>query len=176
MTVQEFHRLLPPDDGSIQELVRGEVVKGPPAGLLCGIVVRNLNRLLTDFLAGKSCGLAVQCGLVMSYHPPTVRVPDVAFWSESKFAEIQSVDAFPNVAPDLIVDVRSRASDEGGNIRPRVNDYLSFGVKVIWVFSPENQWAHLFRLGQNSIVYREEWLVSEDVLPGFVCRVSELFE
>ncbi|MDQ6705358.1 MAG: Uma2 family endonuclease [Acidobacteriota bacterium] len=45
--------------------------------------------------------------------------------------------------PFLCVEILSR-DDSGGRMRQKVDEYLAFGVKYVWVLDPQNQCASAF--------------------------------
>ncbi|MEZ4726067.1 MAG: hypothetical protein R3E79_02915 [Caldilineaceae bacterium] len=51
------------------------------------------------------------------------------------------------------------------------------GVRQVWVISPEHRTLFLYD-GPNDLVLlsEERELVNEELLPGFRCKVSELFQ
>jgi Uma2 family endonuclease len=58
-----------------------------------------------------------------------------------------------------------------------VRHYLARGVRLIWVVDPEDRSVTVYRSGQQATILGEtDMLSGEDVLPGFSCRVVELFE
>lgn len=86
-------------------------------------------------------------GFVLSRAPDTVRGPDVSFVSRERLAIVTDpAKAFPG-APDLAVEVRS-PSNTLASIRAKVADYLAAG----------------------------DALEGQDLVPGFVASVAQLFE
>ena len=79
------------------------------------------------------------------------------------------------VRPDLAVEIVS-PNDLAQEINARVVGYLSVGVPLVWVLDPSTRLAQVYRQGGSaawSIQTGE--LSGELVLPGFTCRVEELF-
>jgi Uma2 family endonuclease len=51
------------------------------------------------------------------------------------------------------------------------------GTKLLWVIYPATRTVHVFRhTGTLSVLAEADELTGEDVLPGFTCRVADLFE
>jgi len=175
ITAEEFARMPDPPDGSQQELVRGVIITMPPPGGRHGACCSRINRRLGNFVEDNNRGtvFANDTGFVTERDPDSVRGPDVAFWSREKLPEVP--EGYIEVAPDLVVEVVS-PSDHYARIQRKINEYLEKGVRLIWVVDPEDRSTAVFRDGQKSKVLSEnEMLIGEDVLPGFTCRVADLF-
>jgi Uma2 family endonuclease len=56
LTTEEFARRPEPEDGSREELVRGEVITMPPPGFRHGEVTMQIGFVLKSFLKGKQLG------------------------------------------------------------------------------------------------------------------------
>jgi Uma2 family endonuclease len=54
---------------------------------------------------------------------------------------------------------------------------MKAGTRLFWVLYPESRTVHVFRHdGTTAVLTENDELRGDDVLPEFVCRVSELFE
>ena len=97
----------------------------------------------------------------------------MSFWGRERLPEVPV--GYSTVPPDLIVEVVS-PSDHYARIQKRVADYLEKEVRLIWVADPEDRSVTVYRPGQRMVVLSEnDALSGEDVLPGFSCKVAELF-
>jgi Uma2 family endonuclease len=77
--------------------------------------------------------------------------------------------------PNLVVEVRS-PNDRHGRILRRIEQYLKRGVPMVWLVDPEELTVTAYTPNEFPKVYDEtDELTGNDVLPGFACRVSELF-
>lgn len=175
ITAEEFARMPDPPDGSRQELVQGVIITMPPPGGRHGVCCLKIGRRIGNFVDEHSLGTTVSndTGFLMARDPDTVRGPDISFWSRSRLPEVP--EGYIEVAPDLAVEVVS-PSDRYARIQQKVNEYQEKGVRLIWIVDPEDRSAAIFREGQKVKVLSEnETLTGEDVLPGFTCRVADLF-
>ena len=78
-------------------------------------------------------------------------------------------------APDLAVDVAS-PTDSYEYLEQKVADYRSAGVRLIWVVNPATRSVLIRRLDRTCAELDDTGsLDGEDVVPGFACRVAELF-
>ena len=158
------------------ELVRGEVIELPAPLKVHGVVCANIGRLLTTvaFEQGKGYAASNNSGVILERDPDTVRGPDLAYYEDATtFAELHP--QFGEVPPRLAVEVLS-SSDRSSRITEKVNDYLNNGVELVWLIEPELHAVTVCRLGRQPQVVKEgEELTAEEVLPGFRCRVADLF-
>jgi len=117
---------------------------------------------------------AAETGFVLSEEPATVRAPDFAYVSRDRAPERWSRH-FARFVPDLVAEVVS-PTDTYGEVAQKVQDWLGFGVRMVWVVDPATRTVAVHRGGGTFRVYGEEdTLTGEDVLPGFECKVSEIF-
>ena len=57
-----------------------------------------------------------------------------------------------------------------------MQEYLDNGVQLGWLIEPEAKIVEIYRLGkQVEILKNPQTLSGEDVLPGFVLDLSEIF-
>jgi Uma2 family endonuclease len=58
----------------------------------------------------------------------------------------------------------------------KMMDYKSVKVRLVWVVSPDTKSVLIRRLdGTCGEVFEDGELSGEDVIPGFSCKVAELF-
>jgi Uma2 family endonuclease len=98
----------------------------------------------------------------------------MAYVSRERVGE-SYLERFADFSPDLVAEVVS-PSDTFSSVAEKVEDWLKAGVRLVWVIDPATQTVRVYRTGQPTQVLREQDTLSgEDVLPGFACKVSELF-
>jgi Uma2 family endonuclease len=174
ITAEEFFRMPEPPDGSRQELVRGVIISLPREGGRHGACCSRVGRRLGNFVEDNRLGTVTsRVGFLSERDPDTVRGPDLAFWSRERLPEVP--DGYIEVAPDLVVEVVS-PSDHYSRVQTKVKHYLSHGVRMVWVVDPEERSVTVYRSRQQALILEEaDTLGGEDVVPGFACRVGELF-
>ena len=173
LTIEEFEQL--PDDGWRLELVRGRVVRDPPAGFEHSEIAVRVVSLLLDFVRAHGLGRVVgpECGFVLFDEPPTVRAPDAAYVSEERVRF--DPKRFAPLAPDLAVEVIS-PSNTMSEIHEKILDYLGAGTRLIWVVDPGPRTVTVYRSRDEiRLIAADGEIDGADVLPGFRCNVSELF-
>jgi Uma2 family endonuclease len=175
MTAEEFARLPRPADGSLQELVRGEVQTMPSPKGLHGACCSKIDRRLGNFVEANRRGTVCSndTGFVTERGPDTVRGLDIGFWSYERLPQV--TDDYIEVAPDLAVEVLS-SSDRPGQVRAKLLEYFKSGVRMVWIVDPLDRTVAVYRSpDEGRILHETATLTGEDVLPGFSCVVAELF-
>ena len=107
--------------------------------------------------------------------PRHLRRPDVSFVKAERMTlELMETGNLP-IAPDLAVEVIS-PNDLAHEVAEKIEEYRNAGVSLIWIIEPLLRIVDVYRKsGVNSRLREGDELLGEDVLPGFRCRVSELF-
>ncbi len=175
ITAEEF-LLLPPTEMR-RDLVRGEIVETMPPNAKHGrLTVKIAVRLETWSEQGKHGVVGVESGFTLRKTPDVVRSPDVYFIRAERVPPSGVPDAFWTIAPDVAVEVVS-PSESAADVQEKVHDYLLAGTPLMWVVYPRSQQvvAHTAD-GVARTLSGNDLLASDDVLPGFRCMVSQIFE
>lgn len=176
ITAEEFFELPDPPDGSKQELVRGEVVTMPPPTFEHGEVQVNVAGYIWTFLKSNKIGRVVtESGTVTDRKPDTVRGPVISYYSKERLPLEQRVVKYADVSPDLCVEVIS-PSNTRKQMRDKIKEYFFAGVRMVWMVDPEDHSVAVFLAPNESrTVYENGTLDGGEVLPGFSCKVADLF-
>jgi Uma2 family endonuclease len=176
LTAEEFFALPDPPDGSRQELVRGEVVTRPGPGVEHGEIQGNTYMLLKQYV--KPLGLGRVCtesGAVVDRDLDTVRGPDVSYYSKERLPLDKRVVAYHDQPPDLCVEVIS-PSNTKRQIRDKVKEYFFAGVRMVWLIDPDDRSVTVLTApDEGRTLYDDGPLDGGAVVPGFACKVSDLF-
>jgi len=157
-----------------------EIVDGQPEEKLMdgarpgGVGVRLIIRLGLHVEANKLGGV---------YGPDTTfkignneRLPDVSFVSASRIPEAGEPEGIWPIAPDLAVEIIS-PNDLFEKVISKVGEYFAAGVRQIWLISPEHKSVIVYHSPtQTTILSEADEITDDDLLPGFRCRVAELFQ
>jgi Uma2 family endonuclease len=102
------------------------------------------------------------------------RSPDAAWIELSRWEALtpEQRQKFPPIAPDFIIELRSR-TDNLKTLQEKMQEYMDSGVRLGWMFDPQSQQVAIYRPGQE-IQVRDlpTELSGEEVLPGFVLQVD----
>lgn len=175
ITVEEFYEKAM--EGFRGELVRGELKETMPTSILHGIIAGRIAGLLAVFLMQTKLGevLTAETGFKLFVNERTVRVPDVAFLSNEKLAEIEDFSKFFNGTPDLAVKVIS-PSETYDEVQGKLEDYLAAGVKIVWIVRPKQKSVTVYNsLFDFKTFQEDEELEGGDVLPQFKCKLQDIF-
>lgn len=176
LTAEEYFLLPDPPDGSKQELVRGKVVTMSNPGLRHGEVQGNVYFAIKLFLKANPIGrVFVESGLVTDRGPDTVRGPDVSYYSKERLPLDKEVVAYHDQPADLCVEVMS-PSNTIQQLKGKAKEYLFAGVRLVWIVDPDERTVRIITDPLESrMLEAEATLDGGAVLPGFSCKVSELF-
>ena len=176
LTVEEFAQRPEPQFGSREELVKGVVQKMPMPRFRHGEIQLQVGSLLRQYVKPRGLGrIATETGVITGLDPDTVRGPDVAFWSKERLPLDAHVEVYPDVAPDLCVEIRS-PEERSKRVRTKLCEYFACGVRMVWVIDPEAQSVTVYRQAdEGRVLWENATLSGEDVLPEFSCRVGDLF-
>ncbi len=169
--------LLAHPDRNRYELVDGHLVERNVSAL-SSLVASKLNRLLGDYCEPGNIAwiFAADCGYrCFPGHPDRVRKPDVSAVLRDRLPVEQLDEGYITIAPDLAVEVIS-PNDLAYEVEKKVREYLEAGVRLVWVVYPPTRLVRIHRADQTVAELREsDELSGEDVIPGFRCRVGDLF-
>ena len=170
--------LLHMPDGDRYELVDGHLVETSMSALAV-LVATKLSRRLDEYCEPRKLGWVLGEGA--SYQcfpdePAKVRKPDVSFIRRGRLPDECPPDGHIRLAPDLAVEVVS-PNDLYYEVEQKVAEYRAAGVRLIWIVSPPTRRVLIRKLDGSCAESGETGELSgEDVLPGFRCPVSALFE
>ena len=166
-----------PDGGTGYELVDGRLMELNMSVLSC-LVAGRLFTLLSVYCEANRLGWLLPQESGFQYDPNSprkVRKPDAAFIRRERLPESAWSDGFCHVVPDLAVEVIS-PNDTFDEVDTKVEEYLRLGVHLVWVVSLQARQVYVHRLDGTVAKVRENGELSgEDVVPGFRCRVRDIF-
>ncbi len=159
------------------ELVDGELVERH-MGAESSWIASNLTWLFGCVFGRKRPGhfFTTDCGYqCFADDPGKVRKPDVSFVSFGRFPKERVPKGYIRIPPDLAVEVIS-PNDLADEAAAKVEEYLDAGVRLVWVISPKAATVTVYRADRSAVkLHDADELSGENVLPGFRCKVSDLF-
>ncbi|HET7745705.1 MAG TPA: Uma2 family endonuclease [Vicinamibacteria bacterium] len=173
ITDQELVQL--PKDGNKYEVVDGELVVSP-VGFRHELIVARVIALLARFVEEHHLGRVVGPDALYVLPGGNRRGPDGSFVAAARLATVPPGTVFPEIAPDLAVEVLS-PSDSMKRVLDKVGEYLDAGVRLVWVIDPAKRQAAVYRTA-TEVRYVDDsgTLEGEDVLPGFRCALSGILD
>jgi Uma2 family endonuclease len=127
----------------------------------------------------RSRGIGIVCtndaGVIVERSPDTVRGPDVAYFDDVTTPDEISAE-YATVPPVIAVEALS-PDDRVNHVAAKVDEYLTFGVKQVWVVDPESRNVAVHQPGRRMrLLTGDQELCDEQDFPGFSCRVSDFFQ
>jgi Uma2 family endonuclease len=168
---------LPTGMGKRYELVAGELRIMSPAGWKHGFVVSNLHAKLAFHINSHRLGMlfGAETCFRLSSNPDTVRAPDAAFIKKENLPSTMPKDGFWPGAPDLAVEVLS-PGDRTGEVDEKIDAWMTAGCAAVCVVDPKLATVTIYRSRTDvKITPSGEILHGDPVVPGFACKVDELF-
>lgn len=176
MTFEAAARLNP--DESPGELDAGRWVPVTKNTWRHGEIAGNVYLLLRIY-AREHPGWSVAVGdpgTKLGHAPDVLRGPDVAIVRADRRPTGRGTEGWLEGAPEVAVEVIGD-SQSASELTAKALEYLAAGAKMVWVLDPEPGRVMVYTPpNQIRVLRSEDVLDGADVLPGFSCRVSEMFE
>ncbi len=168
--------LLAMPDGERYELVEGALLERE-MGTLASWVGGEVFAQLRDY--GRATGVGWAFPADAGYQcfaddGDRVRRPDASFVCRGRFPDERFPQGHTRLVPDLTVEVVS-PNDYYSEVRAKTDEYLSAGVRCVWVLDPRTRTVEVRRPGGSAVLTAADELTAEDVLPGFHCPVADFF-
>jgi Uma2 family endonuclease len=158
------------------ELVDGQLVSTDMSALASAIAARILHGL-SEVVAREDCGVVMTSEA--SYRcfrddPDRIRRPDGSFIHRTRMRP-QYLQGHIPIAPDLALEVVS-PNDLFYEVRQKIGEYVDAGVRLIWVVNPDKREIEVYRVdGSYRLLHNGDSLDGEDIVPGFVHSLAEIF-
>jgi Uma2 family endonuclease len=169
---------MPFEEGYRYEIIEGELFVSCSPGLTHQMVSDNLVFLLRNFLKLNPIGVAVSTpGLVLSEFSGVI--PDIVFFSQDQRETIVTNDRLHG-SPSLVVEILSPGWSSIRRDRVvKLQLYGKHGVPEYWIIDLKNKAVEKYVNQGSSLVLQEtlgeEETLTTPALPGFSCRVSDIF-
>ena len=177
LTIDDWDAM-PYRDGNRYEIIEGELFVSCSPGLTHERVLINLILLIGNFLQASPIGeCAVNLGVILSETSGVI--PDLLVFLNEQRDTIIHNDRLKG-PPALVIEILSPGP---ANIkRDRITKrqlYAKHGVSEYWIVDPQNMTLEKYVNRNDSLVLLEslegEDTLSTTTLPGFSCKVSEIF-
>ena len=176
MTADDLLRLY--SQGVRGELIRGVLHKTMPSGQEHGEIAANAVIILGGFVKPRRLGriIASDAGVILERDPDTVREPDAAFISYRKSPRGVRNTRYAQAIPELVVEIRS-PRDSAFDLAEKALMWIEHGVLIVWAVDPDARTVDVYRAGSPVVALADgDTLDGGDVLPGFSCAVSDVFD
>ena len=165
-------------EGVRGELIRGVLHRMAPTGAehaeIAGRLTYYLNALVIPSRLGRVA--TSDMGVRLERDPDTVREPDIGFTAAERLPLDIRVRGYLEIVPDLVVEVVS-PNDDLEEVRLKALMWRDHGARLVWVVHPDPRTVDVYRAdGTATTVGGDDALDGEDVLPGFTCPLSAVFD
>jgi Uma2 family endonuclease len=137
------------------ELIKGEIIRMPPAGADHGDIAGEVFGLIREFVKKHNLGkvYAAETGFTIERNPDTTRAPDVGFVKKERVPPRGKRGYFDG-PPDLAVEVIS-FNDLASEVTEKVEEWLAAGTKSVWVIDPKAKTLDVYHSGRDVVRLRE---------------------
>ena len=172
--------LLRMSGGARYELIEGELREMSPTGYEHGKATGRLHGFLSVHAWKNTLGdvLAAETGFVIARTPDgrvTVLAPDVSFVAKGRVPANADTRRFLELAPDLVVETLS-PSETAREVAEKVIMWLNAGVGAVITLDPDSRSVKVHRSTNIVSLSDRDELDLDDILPGFRCRISDIFD
>jgi Uma2 family endonuclease len=149
----------------------------PPAGAEHGATGMNLAGRLAYHVLTNQLGVTflAETGFILQRDPDTVRAPDCSFIRKDQIPSEGLPKGYWPGAPTLAVEVTS-PDDTGYEVEDKVQEWLDAGTERVWVVNPKRRTVTVHRsITDLTVLTENDTLDGETTVPGFRCRVGDIF-
>jgi Uma2 family endonuclease len=175
LTDEQFYQLCTNNpDIPLERTAKGDLVVMSPVGGEGGSYEMELGIDLGNWNRQTRLGKVFSSSTLFKLPGGGDRSPDAAWielsrWQALSLAQRQK---FPPIAPDFVIELRS-PSDKLETPQQKMQEYLDSGVRLAWMFNPQQQQVEIYRQGQSKEIRQLPTEISgETVLQGFVLQVD----
>jgi Uma2 family endonuclease len=163
-------------DVRLELTATGELIVMPPTGWESGRRNANVNADLVIWNRQAELGSVFDSSTGFILPNGAIRSPDAAWVASERLLVLNpNPEGFLPLAPDFVIELRS-ASDRLKPLQNKMQEYIDNGVRLGFLLNPQDRVVEIYRLGQQIEVLQSPTSLSgEDVLPGFVLNLTEVF-
>jgi Uma2 family endonuclease len=178
LTREAFYKLCEANsDLQVERSADGELIILMPLGGTSGSREADLIADLAYWNRRTKLGKVFSSATLFGLPNGADRSPDAAWVSLERWESLslEAQERFPPVCPDFVIELRSR-TDRLKPIRAKMQEYLDNGLRLGWLIDPQSKRVEIYRPHLPVEILDHPPSVSgEDILPGFVLDLSELW-
>jgi len=182
VTPEQFEQLAYAEQLARLELTKdGELIIMSPTGGTAGGKNFNLYLDLGIWNRQTKLGKAFDSSTIFVLPNGARRSPDVSWIKLERWNQLtqEQQDGFPPIAPDFVIELVSPSdlkNQRYEDLQAKMQEYLDNGVKLGCLIEPSAKIVEIYRSGQQvEILNNPQTLSGEDVLPGFILDLTEIF-
>lgn len=165
-------------DVRLERTATGELIVMPPTGSNTGN--RNLDIEGQLWLWNRQTKLGKAFNSSSGFHLPNGadRSPDAAWVSGARWdaLTLEEQEGFAPICPDFVVELRLK-SDNIEPLRAKMREYMENQARLGCLIDRKNRKVEIYRQGRDvEVLDNPTTLSGEDVLPGFVLDLTEVWQ
>jgi len=172
LTLCQKHR-----DLKFERTKKGELIIMSPTGGITGDYNADLTYQLRSWTIQTKLGKSFDSSTGFKLPNGANRSPDASWVSLERWntLTLEQQEKFLPFCPDFVVELRS-PSDVLSILQAKMKEYLENGARLGWLIDPKRKIVEISRPQQKVEILRSPTVLSgENVLPGFVLDLSEIF-
>ncbi|MEG4815791.1 Uma2 family endonuclease [Microcoleus sp. K5-D4] len=179
LTDEQFFQLcIDNRDLRFERTASGGLIIMPPTGSETGNFNIDLSYQLQSWSRqNKHLGIAFDSSTGFKLPDGTDISPDAAWIRRDRWDALTAEEKkkFAPICPDFVVELRS-TTDSLEKLRAKMKVYVKNGARLGWLLDRKNRKVEISRQGREVEILDEPATLSgEDVLPGFVLDLTDLF-
>lgn len=179
LTDEQFYQLcISNPEIPLERNAQGGLIIVSPVGGDSGSREMELGTDLTLWNRQTNLGKVFSSSTLFKLPGGGVRSPDAAWVELFRWQALtpEQRQKFPPIAPDFVIELRSQ-TDKLEALQAKMQEYMNSGVRLGWMFNPQEQQVEIYRQGQFKEVRQlPTQLSGELVLPGFLLKVDRFEE
>jgi Uma2 family endonuclease len=178
LTDEQFWQLcLSNRDYRFERTAKGELIVMPPTGSDTGRRNIKITTQLEIWNSQSKLGVAFDSSTGFKLPNGAERSPDASWVKKERWESltVEQQAKFAPLCPDFVVELSS-PSDSLQNLQEKMREYINNGAKLGWLIDRKNQQVEIYRPDRDvEILSSPQTLSGEDVLPGFVLELTEIW-
>ena len=165
-------------DLRLERTATGELIVMPPTGSETSN--RNLDIEGQLWLWNRQTKLGKAFNSSGGFHLPNGadRSPDASWVSRERWEALtpEEQEGFAPLCPDFVLELRSK-SDNMEPLRAKMREYMDNQARLGWLIDRKNRKVEIYRQDRDvEVLENPTTLSGEDVLPGFVLDLTEVWQ
>ncbi|MGD1875836.1 MAG: Uma2 family endonuclease [Mastigocoleus sp.] len=178
LTDEQFFQLCQNNpDLRFERTVSGELIIMPPTGSITSDRNSDLNYQLRGWNRQHKLGKTFDSSGGFILPNGANRSPDASWVKIERWDALteREKEKFAPLCPDFVVELMS-PSDTIENTRAKMREYMENGASLGWLINCKYKQIEIYRPNQEvEIIQSPQTLSGEDVLPGFVLDLTEIW-
>ena len=183
ITPQQFDILAEAEQLARMELTKdGELIVMSPTGGEAGRKNCRLTQQVANWTYKDGTGEAFDSSTIFTLPNGAKRSPDVSWIKLDRWNQLtkKQKEGFSPIVPDFVIELVSPSDIKNQryeDLQNKMLEYLDNGVRLGWLIEASAKTVEIYRQGkQVEILNNPQTLSGEDVLPGFILNLNNIFK